>query len=344
MHGFLFGRFAKTLAVLRGDMMGAEAHARARGDNQLALAFKALQSPLDQDSYSGAMGPIIADLAAYLRPRMLIGRLAGLRKVPFQTRTVVGTGGTNAAWVGSGAPIPAAYAAFELLAALDVKKIAALAVTSLELARTSKPNSELVVTADLSAAIIEQMDRSFVDPAYAATSARPASITNGAEVHQSSGTTVAAIDADLKAMVQDLVDGQMGLQTASWILHPRTAVNMALMRNGDGGPAYPQITATGGTLAGLPVLTTTALAASGSPTERQIVLVEADQVELADEGEAEIEISPHAAVQMDDAPGAGAQQLVSLWQNGMVGVRCMRAVNWQVRRAAAVSLLSGVNF
>jgi hypothetical protein len=47
---------------------------------------------------------------------------------------------------------------------------------------------------------------------------------------------------------------------------------------------------------------------------------------------------------MSTTPSTGAQQLVSLFQMGMVGIKCSRFVNWTRRRAGAVAVLRDVNF
>ncbi len=60
---------------------------------------------------------------------------------------------------------------------------------------------------------------------------------------------------------------------------------------------------------------------------------------LADDGQMLLDMSTEASVQMNDAPSAGAQSLVSLWQNGMVGLKCDRWINWAKRRSAAVQYI-----
>jgi hypothetical protein len=117
-----------------------------------------------------------------------------------------------------------------------------------------------------------------------------------------------------------------------------------LKRNNDGAAAYPQMTAKGGMLLGLPVLTSNACTASGSPGERFIVLAEANEIALADDGESALDVSGEAALQLDDVPSAGAQQIVSLWENGLVGVRAVRMMNWRRRRDGAVAVLRSVAF
>jgi hypothetical protein len=47
---------------------------------------------------------------------------------------------------------------------------------------------------------------------------------------------------------------------------------------------------------------------------------------------------------MNTAPSAGAQSLVSLWQNNLIGVRAEREINWKKRRAAAVAYVDGIAY
>jgi len=54
-----------------------------------------------------------------------------------------------------------------------------------------------------------------------------------------------------------------------------------------------------------------------------------------------------AAVQMESAPDNPADATTvytSLWQQGLVGFRAQKAVNWSKRRSTAVSYLYGVNW
>ena len=65
---------------------------------------------------------------------------------------------------------------------------------------------------------------------------------------------------------------------------------------------------------------------------------------LADDGGVDVSISSEASLQMDDAPTAGAAQLVSLWQNNLIGFRAERTVNWARRRDNSVAYLTGVKW
>jgi valyl-tRNA synthetase len=67
---------------------------------------------------------------------------------------------------------------------------------------------------------------------------------------------------------------------------------------------------------------------------------------MADDGGVSLDMSMEASVQMDDAPSAGAQSLVSLWQNNLVGIRAERYINWSPRRASnlGIALLENTNY
>ena len=54
--------------------------------------------------------------------------------------------------------------------------------------------------------------------------------------------------------------------------------------------------------------------------------VDASQIEYVDDNNSAIAIARHASVQMEDAPGGGAQNLVSLWQTDTAGIKLTRYV------------------
>lgn len=347
--GVQFARFARALAVAKGDFLGAEAYAIgqnwARSTPAVPMAIKSLIEPLDHEALSG-LRIVGRDFAEYLRPRTILGRLQGLRRVPFKVRMVSAGQGTGAGWIGEASPIPvSALALSDAGEQLPPLKPGGIAVITTELVRASDPIVDALVASDVGAAVAAALDSAFIDPASSGVAdVRPESITAGAQQFESSGAAVVAIDADLAGMLAVLTDANLDLSSAAWVMAPKTATSLTLMRNGDGGPAFPGMTARGGTLCGLPVITSGACEASGSPGERFIVLVEAAEILLADDGESEISVSGDATLQMDDAPAEGGQQVVSLWQNGLVGVRALRMVNWKSRRSGAVTTLRGVQY
>ena len=74
------------------------------------------------------------------------------------------------------------------------------------------------------------------------------------------------------------------------------------------------------------------------------MLIDQNEVLLADDGQMMIDASAEASVQMNDAPSAGAQSLVSFWQMGLMGLKVERWIYWTKRRSTAVGLLDNVNY
>ena len=342
--GQQLGRFIQALASARGDIMGAQQVASARGWTSTSFALKALMMPLTQAELGSALSPISNDVAEVLRPLTIIGRLQGLRRVPFNTKLLTADVGGAGDWVYESEPIPVRAADFSVTAILDAKKVAGIRVLTEELVRHAETGSDETVANDAAGGIVEALDGAFIDPANGGTLAKPASITYGATAYSSSGSTISAIDADLGKLLRVLIDAEMSLASAAWLMAPTTAVTLSLTRGTSGDAAYPGMTARGGALLGLPVLTSTSIEASGSPGERFIALAEASEIYIADDGRASIDLSTAAAVQMNDAPASGAQQLVSLWQLGMVGIKVTRFANWHRRRDGAVAVLRDVTY
>jgi len=78
-----------------------------------------------------------------------------------------------------------------------------------------------------------------------------------------------------------------------------------------------------------------------------VILVNASDILLADDGVVTVDASREAAIQMDDAPtnnsgtGTGAA-MVSMFQTNSVALRAERYINWLKRRPQSVQVLSGV--
>ena len=110
--------------------------------------------------------------------------------------------------------------------------------------------------------------------------------------------------------------------------------------------AFPGMTAKGDVLFGLPAITSRNTPESESPhIDTSITLVDPSQVLLADDNEGGVRCgAEHASVQMADAPGSGAQQLVSLWQVNAVALRAEGVVNWLPRRAGMAQVLDEVDY
>ena len=342
-QGLTFIRCARALAIAKGDVLVARSYAEAQSwsaRDAIVTHLKAAVSPVSMAET--LYGPVYDDLAEYLRPLTLVGKLTALQAVPFLTRLVRGVGGARAAWVSEGKPVPASHTSFEDAGTIEPRRISTIVVASMAAIERSSIVSERMLRDECGRAIVEGLDRAFIDPSSGeVTGERPASVSYGATQLNSTGSSIAAIDADLKSMMTTLTAAGISLATAAWCLHPTTAANMSLMRDA-GGLAYPGLTANGGTLAGLPAVTSEALSAGGSPGEFNIVLLAQSEIDIADENGGGLSIAKSAAIQLDDAPSASASQLTSLWSAGLVGIMVSRFLNWQARRPGAVVTLRNV--
>lgn len=344
--GVRFTRYAACVAMAKGNLMQAEINARRFTDSpEVALALKAaVAAGTTQDATWAS--PLVqlqemqSEFVEFLRPMTLLGRIPGLRRVPFNIKFTRQTAGTSGAFVGEGLPKPLGKMDFELLS-LTWAKAATIIVMTEELLRFSNPGSELLARNDLAEGIAKYLDLRFIDPVYpGVANVSPASITNGITAIPSSGVTIAAIKATAAVALQQLIAAELDPSRFVWIMNPAIALDLSLMSTSQDLPAFPNITAMGGTFLGYPVITSNNVVLSGSPTESFVVLMDPSNVMLADDGGVAIEMSTEASLQMSDTPAAGAQSLVSLWQNNLVALKAERFINWRRRREAAVAVIT----
>jgi HK97 family phage major capsid protein len=299
-------------------------------------------------------GPLVvyqnlqSEFIEYLRPLTIIGRIPGLRRVPFKVKIPRQTGAASVSWVGEGKVKPITSMAFDSIT-LDIAKIAGIIVLTDELVRLSNPAAEMLVRDELAAAIIQYMDSQFVDPTKAANDVSPASITYGVTAVPASGTTAAALRADVRNLMATFLDSNLQMSSAVWIMTQQTALGIHLMLNALGQPEYPGITMQGGTFIGMPVVTSEGVPQSGgSPSDGfPIILVNASDVLLADDGQVVIDASSEASLQMDtspDSPPTGTTTLISMWQQNMMAIKAERYINWAKRRPECVGYISGAKY
>src|SRR4029077_12589065 len=127
-----------------------------------------------------------------------------------------------------------------------------------------------------------------------------------------------------------------------WIMGSNTAVGLGMLQKPLGQAEFAGMSMTGGTLNGMPVI------ASDYVTDI-VVLANASDIYLADDGEVAIDASREASLEMSDAPAHNSitptpAQLVSMWQTNSVAIRAERTINWLRRRDPAVVYLTGVSW
>jgi HK97 family phage prohead protease len=299
----------------------------------------------------GADTNAVAAFLEYLRPMTILGRFGAggvpaLRSVMFNTPIVTQTGGGAGYWVGEGKAKPLTSLNFARTT-LPPTKVANICALTEESIRFSNPKSDLIVRDSLAAALRERLDIDFIDPAkIAVAGVSPASITNGAATIVSSGDDSDAIRLDIRSLYAKFSAANNPISSGVWIMSSNNAVALAMMTNPLGQPEFAGMSMTGGVLNGMPVI------ASDYITKAMniVVLVNASDIFVADDGEIAIDASREASLEMSDAPAhnsgtpTGSTSLVSMFQTNTVAIRAERIINWMRGRAQSVAYLTSADW
>lgn len=368
--GIAMARLVKCFGMAKGNLWQASQLAQHRyGEN--SEAFGALKGMADRgfmaiekaevpagstvaDSWAedlvGDTTSAFADFVEYLRPQTIIGKfgtngIPSLRRIPFRVPLISQTGGGAGYWVGEGKAKPLTSFDFARTT-LEPLKVANIAVLTDEVIRDSSPSAEAIVRDQLVEALKARLDIDFIDPAKTASAGvSPASITNAAPNGASSGSDAEGVRDDIRSLLGEYVAANNPPTTGVLIMRSDTALALSMMVNALGQNEFNGIGMNGGTLLGIPVITSQHVPAG------IVVMVNASDVYLADEGGFRLDMSREATVEMLDSsltgdsigvvPGTAAST-VSLWQTNSVGFLAERTINWAARRTSSVAYLSGV--
>ena len=349
--GVRFARSAMALFAAKGDRAMAAEIAKQRWGSQTPEVERYLKTavPAGDTTTSGWASQLAYardmenEFVEYLRPMTILGKLSGVRRVPFNIRYGTQTATSTGNWVGQGAPVPVSKPTVSS-GSLGIAKASAIVAIDEELARISSPSAEMFVRDDMAKTLATFLDVQFVDPNVAASAnVSPASITNGVTAVAATGTAAANLRTDLATVLTNLSRNEIDLSGVAWIMTPETALNISLMLSSLGTPIYGGISATGGTLLGLPVITSNSANIPGSPASgRMIIAVATGDILLADDGGVSIDVSREAALQLLDNPtntstgSTTTTQMISMFQTHSMALRATRFINWAKRRTTAV--------
>ena len=359
--GVGFAKFAKILVVSKMNNLNPVDVAKTRypDDQRIQNVAKAAVSAATTSdaSWAGALvgdeSAVFADFVEFLRPMTILGRfgtggIPSLRTVPFRVPLIGQTSGGQGYWVGEGKAKPLTKFDFSRTT-LEPLKVANIAVMSEEVLRYSSPGADVLIRDQLAQALAERMDIDFIDPAKAAVAGiSPASITNGVTPISASGTgTADDVRADLRSLYQNFIAANNTPSSAVLIMNGTTALALSLMVNALGQPEFPSVSMSGGTLNGVPVIVSEYIPTDS--TGSIVIMANAGDIYMGDEGGVMVDMSREASLEMDDAPTHDSDtptgtSLVSLWQTNSVAMRAERFINWKLRRESAVAYLTGVNW
>ncbi|SFN53829.1 phage major capsid protein [Dokdonella immobilis] len=275
-----------------------------------------------------------ADFLGAVLGRTVLSRL-GFRQVPFNVRLISQTTGAQGYWVSQASPKPLSKPAL-VGSTLAPLKCAALICQTQEALRDTSNLVEAGLSADLERAVAAAVDLAFLDPANAGIAGEtPASITYAAPSTPATGLTFDALRSDLSTLLS-MYGGD--IETAALIMAPVSALQIALLA---GASSQVDLSASGGTMFGLPVATTSALALdSNGPT---IALVDTQAIAYGLE-DLDIQTADQTSLTMSDDPESDPGELVSLWQTNTTAWMAEALANWEVQRSGAVVMLTGVHY
>lgn len=351
--GILFARHVMALAVCKGNKHEAAEYAkRTWGDGaeeiygglRDGLMHRAAVAPGTTTQATFAAPLVItnylSDFLALLRPLTLLGRIPGLRHVPFNVSMPAQTAGGTYKWVGQGKWKPVTNAQYASVT-LSFAKASGIIVLTEELVRLSTPSAEAAVRDELVKGAQAFLDVQLVDSTVAAVAnVNPASITNGVAGTAAGGTTPAFARSDIAARIAAFAALGYPVNELVILMSESQAFNLGLALNAVGSPLFPGLTAAGGSIIGVPVVTSQAVGA-------QVIIAHTPSILMADENGVEIDISREASLNLDSAPTDPADAtavVTSLWQANLVALRVERWITWGKARTTAVDRITGTAY
>jgi HK97 family phage major capsid protein len=341
-----FTRYAMAVAAGKGSYSDTLAYAkRFEGESPEVVAYvkaiygKAVEGTTVLNSPAWGSQLVYAQNLAsefieLLRPRTIMGRIPGLRNVPFNVRIASQTDGATVNWVGESGVKPVSDLGFDTLT-LGQHKIAGIVVLTEELVRLSSPSAEETVRRDLVEQIARFMDQQFIDPTVTATTNRPASITNGVTAPNASGTTADDVALDINTALATFDSADVSTESVVILMTPALARGISTLRTDLGmTPVGFNVLPTGGTLFGFPVIV------SSSVPSGHVILVAANEILVADDGQVSLDASNQATLDMAN----GSSPTFSLWQRNCIGIRAERFVTWKKRRTASVAVIDTASY
>lgn len=361
--GMGFAQYARCLILAKGNLMQAHEIAKSNFPDNTRV-HNVLKAAVSAGTTSDATwaAPLVdyqnlaSEFIEFLRPQTIIGRfgtdgIPSLRRIPFNVRMGRQTSGGAGYWVGQGAGKPLTSFDFDDVT-LRWAKVANIAVITEELARFSNPSADGLIRQALADALRERLDIDFVDPDKALVpNVSPASIINGVAGIGSAGPTAANARTDVQALLAAFVASGQPLTSGVFIGSSANALGLSMMQNALGQPAFPGMGINGGRLSGLPFIASEYLVQVSDSSGTPLILVNADDVFLADDGQFVIDASREASLQMTDSDTTTqnsvtptATQVVSMFQTNSIALKAERFINWQKRRATAAQWIEGAEY
>jgi HK97 family phage major capsid protein len=339
--GLRFGAAMRALAASGGSREGAVAVAERWGHSGLFAQQSGLTGPA-----GGFLIPedVSNEIIELLRPASVVMSFNPVI-MPMDNGNLTMNRisvGTTSSYIGELQDTPATGVQFGQIK-LSSKKLAALVPISNDLLASASTAADAVVRDDLVLSMATRMDLAFlrgagtqftplgmrnqlVGTAFATTNILSANVT----------VNLVNVTNDLGKLELALMQANIPMTRAGWIMAPRTAIFLTNLRDGNGNYAFPEMQL--GQLRGKPVRTTTQVPVNlGSGTnESEIYLADFAHVVVGEQQGIELAISTEAAYR-----DAGNNLQASFSRDETV-VRAIAKHDFALRHLPAVAILTAV--
>lgn len=342
--GLTFARMFRTLAAAGGNPYVARQIAEENGDSGLFA---------NQNMGSGAAGGFLvpedvsSDIVELLRPASVVMGM-GPMVVPMPngnlTMNRIATGSTSS-YIGEQQDVPATGVQFGQFK-LSAKKLAALIPLSNDLLRSASTQVDRIVRDDVVMSTALRMDLAFLRGAGTEHSPRgmrfllegtPVQATNVLAMTPS--PNLVNVTTDLGRLELALLNANVPMTRAGWLMAPRTAMYLMNLRDGNGNIAFPEMQA--GRLRNKPYATTTQIPINlggGSGTESELYLADFAHIVVGEHMGIEVSMSTEAAYR--DAAG----NLQAAFSRDETVMRAILQHDFNTRHLPAIAILTGVTW
>jgi hypothetical protein len=254
---------------------------------------------------------LAASFMTLIEAESVIGKIAGLRKVPPGLAVPVGTASATAGWVGELKPKPMTNLTLGSVTVPMAKAQATVGLSN-EVLR-SGPGAAPLVRANLTATLVAYIDGQFTNPAVAAVvGVNPASVTNGTVGLVATGVPT----TDIPVLIGSFFAARPHAVAPALLVSPATKTALAL------GKVDP----------GMPLVVSPYI---GTLT----IVLDAAAVAWAGTDDIGIIVSNEATLQVSDTPDSPANAgttYFNLFQNNAVAVRAEWFISWARADVTAV--------
>jgi HK97 family phage major capsid protein len=146
------------------------------------------------------------------------------------------------------------------------------------------------------------------------------------------GTSGDNARTDVKKAINLLTAANYSISESTLIMSETNAFALSTALTSNGVVVNANLAAKGGTMLGVPVVTSQAAGAV-------VALVHTPSILFADDGGVNIDVSREATVEMNTTPTSpitASSAYVSLWQANLIGLRAERFINWKRARTTSV--------